>query len=350
MSDLQEPNQFPATPTLHQPKDSPVFFGRFGMRAGWGLLIFAPLAFLSTLFGAMMGLVFSGQMHQMIAARTAHQTSNISFVPSLAYGQDGIGLAALLLLTWIFSRAEHRKFAVFGIGKSRIADFIPGAITGLLAMSVLVFTLRHFGWLVFEGQSQHGITAFLWGAKWLIAFLFVGLCEEYMFRGYIQYTLMRGVWGLAEKLSPTNPRPVAFWISACFWSFLFAASHLGNSGETAIGLVQVAAAGITLAYGLWRTGSLWWSIGMHTTWDWAQSFLFGVPDSGSISVGRLFASHPTGNPMLSGGTDGPEGSLLGLPVLLLVILVVHFTMRPGLQPPIEQETISLPPEHAEPIA
>ena len=89
---------------------------------------------------------------------------------------------------------------------------------------------------------------------------------------------------------------------------------------------------------------------MHTTWDWAQSFLFGVPDSGSISVGRLFASHPTGNPMLSGGTDGPEGSLLGLPVLLLVILVVHFTMRPGLQPPIEQETISLPPEHAEPIA
>ena len=27
---------------------------------------------------------------------------------------------------------------------------------------------------------------------------------------------------------------------------------------------------------LWRTGSLWWAVGFHAAWDWAQSFLYGV--------------------------------------------------------------------------
>ena len=70
-------------------------------------------------------------------------------------------------------------------------------------------------------------------------------------------------------------------------------------------------------------------------WDWAQSFLYGVPDSGGLVQGRLFATHALGNPLLSGGTDGPEGSVLCIPILLLVILVLVFFTRPSSQPPLE---------------
>ena len=118
-------------------------------------------------------------------------------------------------------------------------------------------------------------------------------------------------------------------------SLVFAAMHGGNSGETHFGLMVVFLAGITFAYALWRTGSLWWAIGFHATWDWAQSFLFGVADSGNISVGRLFVTHPTGNPILSGGSDGPEGSAFVLVALLVAVVILRFT-RAGQQPGIEQ--------------
>ena len=36
------------------------------------------------------------------------------------------------------------------------------------------------------------------GAIWLLGFLLVGLTEEYRARGYIQYTLARGVAGIYQ--------------------------------------------------------------------------------------------------------------------------------------------------------
>ena len=73
------------------------------------------------------------------------------------------------------------------------------------------------------------------------------------------------------------------------------------------------------------------------TWDWAQSFLFGVPDSGILSQGRLFATHASGRVLLSGGVDGPEGSLLVLPVMLMVFAVLRFH-KAAEQPPVEQQS------------
>jgi hypothetical protein len=79
-------------------------------------------------------------------------------------------------------------------------------------------------------------------------------------------------------------------------------------------------------------------------WDWAQSFLYGVPDSGQLVQGRLFATHASGNVLLSGGTVGPEGSVLLVPVMALVIVVLLYT-HPSPQPPLETKPAKLaPPE------
>jgi len=50
--------------------------------------------------------------------------------------------------------------------------------------------------------------------------------------------------------------------------------------------------------------------------------------------GRLFSTHALGNKLFSGGTVGPEGSILCAPILLLVILVLLFT-HPSPQPLLE---------------
>jgi hypothetical protein len=92
------------------------------------------------------------------------------------------------------------------------------------------------------------------------------------------------------------------------------------------GLFAVGLFGLTFIFSLWRTGSLWWAIGAHTSWNWAQSFLYGVGDSGNMIRYHLLASHPIGQPLLSGGTTGPEGSIFVLPTLALLAVAAFFAV------------------------
>ena len=133
----------------------------------------------------------------------------------------------------------------------------------------------------------------------------VGISEESLLRGYLQFTLARGV---------------GFWWAAVLLSVAFALSHIHNGGESPSGLVVVALGGLVFCLSLWYTKSLWWAIGFHAGWDWGQSYLYGTADSGLLLQGHLLTSHPSGNPRWSGGATGPEGSLLILPILIAMAL------------------------------
>jgi len=337
-----------------------IFFGRFGFRAGYGFLIYAIVWFiLAQVIGPVVGLgvthqlkpVMQAQMQlsadikawkeahpnqKMTTADRPHPKYKLEFVPGFVGVTDAVAFFGMLALTWLLSRAERRRLGWYGIGANRLRDFLPGAFWGLAALSALVFTLHALHLLYFDSRLLFGVPMLVYGLKWLIAFLFVGFAEEYFLRGYMQFTLSRGVFGLAELISPANARAVSFWIAAFLLSIAFACLHLGNQGENFIGILQVFIVGMVFAYVLFRTGSLWWAIGFHMAWDWAQSFLYGVPDSGNISVGRLFQTHFAGKPLLSGGADGPEGSLLCIPVFLIMLLIIRYTTKPGALPPLEQ--------------
>jgi membrane protease YdiL (CAAX protease family) len=131
----------------------------------------------------------------------------------------------------------------------------------------------------------------------------VGFTEESLLRGYLQQTLTRGL---------------GFWWAALLLSIAFAGIHKTNPGESPIGLLSAVGAGMLFSMGLRYTGSLWWVVGLHTGWDWAQSYLYGVADSGLTTQGHLFATHPVGDPLWSGGLTGPEGSIFIVPLLLLM--------------------------------
>jgi hypothetical protein len=239
---------------------------------------------------------------------------------------------------------ERRRFTAYGLGGQRPAGrFLVGAVWGVAALSLLVGTLRALHLVSFDAQLDHGWQIFGWGGAQLIGFLFVGLLEEYLFRGYLQFTLTRGLVGLANLISRPHARSIAFWMATVITSGLFFLAHTGNTGEDKLGLLLVFLAGVSFVVALWRTGSLWWAIGFHMAWDWSQSFLYGVPDSGLIVQGRLFATHAMGNPLLSGGADGPEGSVFCIPILLLVIAVLFLFTRPSPQPALETRSGIEPP-------
>ena len=168
---------------------------------------------------------------------------------------------------------------------------------------------------------------FRYGAIWLLGFFLVGLLEEYLTRGYLQYTLTRGLAGIYQWAFKTrHSRTLGFWTAAIIFSLLFGLGHGKNPGESPIGLLSAGLAAMLFCFSLWRTGSLWWAIGFHTSWDWGQSFLYGVPDSGLMVQHHLLATHPVGKPVLSGGTTGPEGSVFIIAILALASLIILFTL------------------------
>ncbi len=286
-----------------------------GLRSGWSIVLFA-LAYIW--LGA-------------IQASKLPATSELP-VQSLIL-DEALQLGFLGLVTFVISRIERRKFGAYGFGASGtpslLRDFGAGLFWGISLLSLLIAGLRMGNFLSFDGFVQHGPPALGYAFAWAFAFLLVGLFEEFAFRGFLQFTVARGISGIVRKLRPQsqNAQATVFWCAAIMFSvILFATSHISNQGESTFGIASIGMTGLTLAFSLWRTGTLWWAIGFHTAWDWAQSYLYGVADSGLMMKGYLLATHPLGDPVYSGGTTGPEGSVFVIPTLLLACLIIHITL------------------------
>ena len=69
------------------------------------------------------------------------------------------------------------------------------------------------------------------------------------------------------------------------------------------------------------SGNLWMPIGFHLAFDWGETYLYGVPNSGHVLPGHLLSGSSSGAWWLSGGTVGPEGSVLCTLLLIAVCCV-----------------------------
>jgi hypothetical protein len=63
---------------------------------------------------------------------------------------------------------------------------------------------------------------------------------------------------------------------------------------------------------------------MHAAWDWAETYFYGVPDSGFLAKGHLFNSALHGPAWLTGDKVGPEGSVFAFLVLIVGGVGIHF--------------------------
>jgi hypothetical protein len=268
------------------------FIGERGLRAGWSALIFLAIVVpLSVLGGKLVGYFFPEGDKPMVLPDTQILT-------------EGALVIAVFIATWVMAKIEKRPVLSYGLTDSRrVRRFFFGLAVGVLFVSALVGALWFTHLLVFDGRELSGVAIWKYAGWWLALDLVVAFFEEGLFRGYLLYTLTRGL---------------NFWWAALIMSVLFGAVHGHNPGESPVGLITVALGGFVCCLSLWLTGSLWWAIGMHTGMNWAESYLYGVIDSGTASQGHLFASHPVGAALWSGGTTGPEGSVYAVIALLVV--------------------------------
>lgn len=289
-----------------------LFVGQDGLRSGWSLLLYA--VFFLTI----------GFVAQLLLLQIGALTPNPRSPLFVALGElTTFGAAYLAALA--MARLEQRPAGVYGLplreafGKS----FWQGIFLGLCEVSLLVGLIAAFGGYSFGSLDLHGKGLIGWGLLWAVAFVLVGFSEEFLFRGYTQYTLARGV---------------GFWPAAACLSLTFGAVHLKNPGEGIVGALNVAVTGLVFAFALRRTGNLWLAVGWHACFDFGETFLFSVPDSGFVFDHHLSNAALHGPAWLTGGTVGPEGSVFGFLTMGIAALAIHFLFPTGKQPASEIQT------------
>jgi uncharacterized protein len=206
-------------------------------------------------------------------------------------------MLAAILPGLVMAQIEGRPFGDFGLparGAFR-RNFWVGARWGIASLTVLMLGLRAVGAFSFGSLDLHGGRIVKFALYYAVYFLLTGFFEEFLLRGYSQWVLTKGMH---------------FWPAAALLSVSFGALHGSNPGEARIGLVAAVAIGFFFCLTLRRTGDLWWAVGFHMSWDWGESYLYSVPDSGTIAPGHLLHSSFHGPAWLTGGSVGPEGSYL----------------------------------------
>ncbi len=265
-----------------------LFLGPDGLRFGWGLAFYA-VGFL-TLQRLLVDLAWS------------HDWGASGLWSSML--AEFASLLAAVIPALVLARVEQRPWRVYGLPPSWIGGrrFYIGTLWGFAAITLLIFALYGFHAFSFGHVVLHGLRVWKFAFFWGIFFLLVGLFEEFLLRGYSQFTLARGV---------------GFWPAALGLSCAFGLIHLKNEQEHWPGVLAAAFIGLFFCLTLRRTGNLWFAIGFHATWDWGETFFYSVPDSGMTSPGHLLSSTLHGPTWLSGGPVGPEGSLLCFIVIAL---------------------------------
>jgi len=285
-----------------------ILYGSNGLRAGWRLSIFGGMIGGPYLFIVWIGRMLTKGLPSQSPAAAGHITPMmIGFGEMLTFG-------FAVFVTGIMGLIENRSYAHYGLPwrKPFPKKFWAGALWGFVSISALIGMIAAGRGFRVEGLAAHVGAALIAAAEWAFVFLFVGLFEEFFFRGYMLFTLTTGI---------------GFWPSAILCAAFFAYAHTGNPGETAFGIAQVALFGVFASLVLQRTGTLWWPIGFHAAWDWGQTYFYGVPDSGLPATSPLLRTVFHGPKWLTGGPTGPEASVFSLVVLIAAIALVARTYR-----------------------
>jgi uncharacterized protein len=289
-----------------QPAGNKFFYGPDGsIRCGWRLLIF--LAIFIALIGA-----FHFTLHSIAGVRAWEGSlPKDVFVPSKILVGEGISVLILLISTFVMLKIEKKTFADYALPLAQAFGkrFWQGALFGFAMVSLLMALIAVFHGFSLADLALTGTQALKYAALYGIAFILVGVFEEFSFRGYMQATLGSGI---------------GFWPAAIILSLIFGAVHLRNSGEAVSGAIMAGSFGLLAALTLRRLGNIWFAIGTHAAFDWGETYFYSVADSGIPAQGHLLNASFQGPTWLTGGFVGPEGSLFALLVLLLAALAIHF--------------------------
>ena len=166
------------------------------------------------------------------------------------------------------------------------------------------------------------------------AFARAGLPGVAILAGTFEELVARGV--VLRNLENVFGSFAAIALSA----LLFASLHIGNPGATPLSIAALGIeGGVMLGAVYVATRSLWWTAGIHAAWNFTQTGLFGIADSGHSGQG-LLRTELVGPDWLTGAAFGIEASLVSvvLCVIVAALFLIYAHRRGHFVPPFWKRT------------
>ncbi|MFC4210536.1 CPBP family intramembrane glutamic endopeptidase [Pedobacter lithocola] len=219
--------------------------------------------------------------------------------------------AAILIvvgaLLMIFQIYPARNFETIFIKRNALIPFFRGSSIGFLLIGICATIMYFLNSVEFTSTKILPLNI----AGYLLFFILVGVFEEFTFRSFPLVVF-------AERyLVP---------VTVLCNGILFGLIHYTNPGFSALAMANITLCGILFSIITLQKGNIWWAVGIHFAWNFTQGNLLGFKVSGLAQSG-LIAAKPVGNPILSGGIFGIEGSAVCTIILIIYIFWLLFNQR-----------------------
>lgn len=307
---------------LGQPFVEELRSGERRPRALWRLLAqYVLFLVASALFTVPALLVSTGR--ETLGGGAQASPENMLLVSGIA------SLPAAILALWVAGRfLDRRSIKDFGLRLDRgwWLDLGFGLCLGAALMTAIFLVELGMGWVSVTGSFEtRGAPFWIAILGPVVLFLCVGIYEELLSRGYQIKNISEGLGGLIGARAAI----VVAWILT---SSIFGLLHLPNPNSTALSTLNITLAGLMLGAGYVLRGQLSIPIGLHITWNFFQSSVYGFPVSGLESSRASFlAIEQSGPGVWTGGPFGPEAGLLTVFATLagITLISVWLHLRGG---------------------
>ncbi|WP_018972731.1 CPBP family intramembrane glutamic endopeptidase [Rudaea cellulosilytica] len=248
------------------------------------------------------------------------------FAMQVVYRLDALWGALFALVAAVIACNAYNLYARF-VARRAADELAPrhadGALYGLALGALLIG-------IVVAALALASVAKFDAGG----AFARAGLPGVAILAGTFEELVARGV--VLRNLENVFGSFAAIALSA----LLFASLHIGNPGATPLSIAALGIeGGVMLGAVYVATRSLWWTAGIHVAWNFTQTGLFGIADSGHSGQG-LLRTELVGPDWLTGGAFGIEASLVSvvLCVIVAALFLIYAHRRGHFVPPFWKRT------------
>lgn len=186
------------------------------------------------------------------------------------------------ILRWLGSGAEGNQPSMFALGL--LIGFVLNGFCALVAL--LHGDIR----LCFDGVD------FLPTLVLFVGVLIQSSAEELACRVFMY-----------QRLRDAYARPIVALVGN---PALFAVLHLMNRGVTALSVLNIFLVGLLFSMCVYYFNSFWMVAAIHTSWNFTQSILLGLPNSGSVAPFSIFKLEGAADSLAYNVGFGIEGTAL----------------------------------------
>ena len=279
------------------------------------ILLVSIFSFLITLAGQLLGSILNGLIFvKIFDMNTPFNATFFQYFSTIGVWIFGVFIIAILkhrrpILKAISTKAKGNNIRYLALGL--LIGF--GLNFGCAAVAMLHKDI-HISFSRFEPLPFLGL---------LLAVFVQSSSEELIDRAYVFQTLKKGY---RNK-----------WVAIIGNALMFSLMHGFNPGVTTLALANIFFSGLLFSLFVYFFDSIWCAYGIHTGWNFTQSILLGLPNSGLVFPYSIFElDTATATSTFAYNVEfGIEGTILSTIVLMLACLVVYLIGKKRNEEPID---------------